>query len=168
MSVDDDYIVVGKIGSTYGVKGWLKIISFTQPLAGILGYPLWHIEDGHGWKPVKPQAGREHGKGLVVHLPGLDNPEVARLQTGKKIAIQRAQLPSIAENEYFWTDLEGLTVINHDDQVLGTVIYLMETGSNDVLVVKGEKEHAIPYLLDDVILSIDLTKKEMRVRWEII
>jgi len=168
MSSDDNIIVIGKIGATYGIQGWLKIISFTEPQLGILEYSDWLLEDSKGWKRINVKAGKPHGKGLIAKLPGLENPEQARLLTGKKIAIKREQLPSLKKREYYWADLEGLTVVNENNAPLGKIIYLMETGSNDVLVVKGEKEHAIPFLLDEVVLSVDLTKKIMMVRWEII
>jgi 16S rRNA processing protein RimM len=86
--------------------------------------------------------------------------------TGKKIAIRREQRAKLKKNEYYWSDLEGLTVINQHDTVLGKISYLIETGSNDVFVVKGDKEHAIPYLLGDVVISIDLDTRIMRVNWE--
>ncbi|MDR3491809.1 MAG: ribosome maturation factor RimM [Gammaproteobacteria bacterium] len=168
MTADSNYIVVGKIGSTYGIKGWLKVISYTSPVAGILDYKLWYLEDTLHWKPIEISTGREHGKGIVVHFDGYETPEKARLLTGKKIAITRAQLPKLTQQEYYWADLEGLTVINDTGEELGKVIYLMETGSNDVLVVKGEKEIAIPYLPGEVILSIDLEKQIMQVKWDMI
>lgn len=168
MSVNDNYIVVGKIGSTYGIKGWLKIISFTDPIAGILDYSALYIEDKESWKPIKIDDGRLHGKGIVVHFPDFNTPEEARLITGKKIAITRDQLPALEQQEYYWSDLEGLTVINYTGEELGTINYLMETGSNDVLVVKGKKEIAIPYLMGEVILDVDLEARVMHVKWDVI
>jgi 16S rRNA processing protein RimM len=166
---DSEYIVVGKIGTTYGIHGWLKVFSFTDVISGILDYDPWYIEDGEGWSQIQREDGREHGKGIVAKLKGYHNPEQARILTGKKIAIKRSQLPALSKNEYYWTDLPGLTVINQHGETLGKIAYLMETGSNDVLVVKGEgKEQAIPYLPGKVIISIDLAKQEMHVNWELI
>lgn len=161
-----EYVIVGKIGSTYGVQGWVKIQSYTELTADILTYTPWYLEDKNDWKRIKLEAGKEHGKGIIVKLPGYDNPEKARLLTGKRIAVLRSELPVLEKNEYYWSDLEGLTVINQSGLVLGKVIYLIETGSNDVLIVKGDNEHAIPYLPDDVVKSIDLEKKTMHVDWE--
>ena len=160
-------VKVGKIGSTYGIHGWLKIQSFTEFGASILEYQPWYLEDENGeWYPVTIEDGRIHGNGLVAKLPGVDTPEAARRFTGKTIMIERLQLPSLQKNEYYWSDLEGLNVINKDGALLGKVVYLMATGTNDVLVIKGEKEHAIPYLPGDVIVSIDLAKREIHVDWE--
>jgi len=164
--MSSDYIVIGKVGSTYGIKGWLKITSFAASLENILAYGSWYLTEGTGWKQIEVEDCREHGKGIVAKLAGFNNPEQARLLTGKLIAVKRSELPALEKHDYYWADLEGLTVINQHNEVLGKVIYLIATGSNDVLVVKGDKEHAIPYLPNDVIVSIDLDKKVMHVKWE--
>jgi 16S rRNA processing protein RimM len=163
-----EYTVIGKIGAPYGVKGWVKITSFTETITDILDFKPWLLQEGQSWKPVEMTDGRAHGKGIVVKFVNVDTPEKARLLTGKEIAIPRSQLPTLKKHEYYWSDLEGLTVINQRGEVLGKIIYLMATGSNDVLVVKGDKEHAIPYLLDDTITSIDLKVKVMHVNWDLI
>lgn len=163
------YIIIGKIGATYGVRGWLKVHPFTEFGTSILEYKPWYLSaDQQHWKPTDIEAGRTHGKGIIVKLRGYDNPEVARQVTGQHIAISREQLPTLEENEFYWSDLVGLKVIDQSGQVLGEVIYLIATGSNDVLVVKGEKEHAIPFLMDKVILRVDLAKREIHVDWEVL
>jgi 16S rRNA processing protein RimM len=163
-----DYLIVGKIASTYGVQGWLKVVSYTEPTQGIADYTPWYLEENGGFEPIDVTEVREYGKGIIAKFVGYDNPEKARLMTGKRIAILRSQLPSLDKDEYYWSDLEGLTVIDQNGVNLGQIVYIIETGSNDVLVVKGETEHAIPYLLNDVIKSIDLANKIMRVDWELI
>lgn len=167
-SITPEYVIVGKIGSTYGIKGWLKVIPFTEKASDILHYSPWYIETEHDWKETHVQNGKEHGKGIIAKLVGLNTPEEARLLCNKKIAILRSQLPHLPQNEYYWNDLEGLTVINQHNEVLGKIIYLMATGTNDVLVVKGTKEHAIPYLPGNVIKNINLAEKTMRVDWDIL
>ena len=161
------YIKIGKLGSSYGVRGWIKVQSYTEFGLGILDYKPWLISrDDIQWKPIEVESGRAHGNGIVVKFVGIETPEDAAKLTGNLIGVPRDRLPPTKENEYYWNDLEGATVIDKDGNVLGKVIYLMETGSNDVLVVKGEKEHAIPFLPGDVILSVDLEKKEIHVDWE--
>lgn len=163
-----EHIVVGKIGSTYGVKGWLKIHTYTEFGDNILKFHPWFLQKNNGpWVSIQIENSRLHNKGIIVKFPGIDTPEQARLLTGSLIGVTQDQLPPLGKNEYYWSDLIGLTVINQNGQVLGKVSYLMETGSNDVLVVKGEKEHAIPYLLGRYITSIDLTKQEIHVDWEL-
>jgi 16S rRNA processing protein RimM len=165
---DVKYVVVGKVGSTYGVQGWLKIQSYTEWVDNILDYTPWYLEENGGWQEVTLTGGQIHGKGIIVKFAGWDNPETARLLSGKKIAIDRVQLPTLKKDEYYWSDLEGLTVINQNGENLGVVSYIMSTGSNDVLVVKGDKEHAIPYLPDEVIKRVDLENRVIHVDWEII
>ncbi len=168
-TAENEYIVVGKIGSTYGVQGWLKIFSFTEVMANILDYDPWYMEDGNSWKIIEINAGREHGKALVAHLVGYDTPEQARLLTGKKIAVKRSQLPALPSNEYYWTDLIGLKVIDQRGQELGNILYMLETGSNDVFVIKNQgKEHAIPYLPGTVVTDVDLANRVMHVNWDLI
>lgn len=163
------YITIGKIGSTYGVQGWLKIHTYTEYGASILDYSPWHIaKPNKPWQSIKIEDGKEHNGGVIAKLHGIDSPEAARLLTGSLIAIQRNQLPELEEDEYYWSDLVGLTVIDQDNNTLGTVSYLLETGSNDVLVVKGEKEQAIPYLPGDTVTSIDLEAKTIHVKWELL
>jgi len=166
---DAEYVVVGKIGSTYGIQGWLKIFSFTEMVINILDYAPWYLEDGNDWKPIQVKAGREHGKSIVAQLSGYHTPEQARVLTGKKIAVKRSQLPALPKNEYYWTDLQGLMVIDQHGKELGKIEYLIETGSNDVLVIKNQgKEYAIPYLPGKVVTSIDLAKQVMQVNWDLI
>jgi 16S rRNA processing protein RimM len=164
----DEYIPVGKVGATYGIKGWVKIHSFTEWVGSIFDFTPWYLEDAHGWQLTKVSDGREHGKGLIAKFNGFDNPEQSRLLTGKVIAIKRSQLPRLEKNEFYWSDLEGLTVIDQSGKVLGTVLYILDTGANDVLIIKNDKEYAIPYLPGSVILSVDLEKREIHVDWELI
>lgn len=164
---DSAYIIVGKIGSTYGIRGWLKIQAFTELGNSILKYSPWFLARGNNqWDLIELEEGRIQGKGIIAKLVGIDTPEQARLLTGKTIAVPRSQLPVLNKGEYYWSDLEGLTVINKNGETLGKVSYLIATGSNDVLVIKDPKEQAIPYLPGSVILRVDLEKQEIHVDWD--
>lgn len=165
-NADDTYITIGKIGSTYGIQGWLKIHAFTEFSASILTYQPWVIKKNHGWEILQVEDSQQQGKTVLIKLKDINSPEAARLLTGKDIAIKRSQLPALKKDEYYWSDLIGLTVINKNGENLGKVTSLMATGSNDVLVVKGETEQAIPFFLGEVILNIDLLKQEIHVDWE--
>ncbi|EKD55490.1 MAG: Ribosome maturation factor rimM [uncultured bacterium] len=163
-----EYVILGKIGPTYGIQGWLKVRSFTGIMADILEYNPWYIENELLFEPIHVESAREQGKCLLVKFDGYNNPEQARLLTGKNIAIKRSELPLLAKNEYYWADLIGLTVINQQGDLLGKVMYLMETGANDVLVIEHQgKEYAVP-CLPDVITEIDLTHRLVRIHWELI
>lgn len=163
------YITIGKIGSPFGVKGWLKIQSYTEFGASILEYQPWYLTDAKQVRTaITPEDAKAHGQGIIVKFAGIDTPEEARLLTGRIIEIEESKLPALPENEFYWSELKGMTVINQRGETLGTVIYLMETGSNDVLVVKSDKEHAIPYLYGTVIQRVDKEKREIHVNWELI
>lgn len=161
------HIVIGKIGAVYGIKGWLKIHSYTEFGASILDYSPWLLsKNGENFHEIRVEEGKTHGKGLIAKLEGLENPEEARLYTGCQIYILRSQLPDLEDDEYYWSDLEGLNVIDQHGKNLGQVSYLIETGANDVLVVKGEVERAIPYLPGMTVLKVDLPGKQILVDWE--
>jgi len=165
----EDFIRIGKVGATYGVHGWLRIHANTELNTNILKYQPWYLSnDNNQWDSVTLEDGRIHGNSIIIKLTGFDTPEQSRLLTGKIIAITRSQLPKLDQGEYYWSDLEGLTVINKNGVVLGTVSYLIETGANDVLVVKDQnnKEQAIPYLPGKVIINVDLTNQQIQVDWE--
>lgn len=168
MSLQTDYVIIGKIGATYGIKGWLKITTFTQVADSVLDYTPWYLQENNTWRPMEVQDGRRHGKTIIAKLKGYDTPEAARLLTGRNIAVQRSQLAVLKQHEYYWSDLIGLNVVNQDGVDFGKIAYIMETGTNDVLVVKGEKEHGIPYLPGDVIINVDLENKVVHVNWDLI
>jgi 16S rRNA processing protein RimM len=169
MKQEDAFIVVGKVGSPYGLHGWVKVISFTEPATQIHDYTPWYLASKEGWKPIELTEARAHGKSLVAKFSGFNTPEEARVLVNKEIAVMRSQFPALKKDEYYWSDLEGLTVIDQQGVVLGKISYLIATGSNDVLVIKeGKKEIAIPYLWNDVITGIDLEKREMHVNWDLI
>lgn len=170
-SANQTYLIIGKIGAPFGVKGWLKIQSYTEFNASMLNYQPWHISDhpsSHDFQSIEIEDSKIQSKGIIVKIKGINSPEVARTLTGKYISTPKHQLPALNAQEYYWSDLEGLTVINQHGEILGTVIYLIETGANDVLIVKNAKEHAIPFLQGKVVTAVDLQKREIHVNWEIL
>jgi 16S rRNA processing protein RimM len=162
---DEKFVIVGRLGRPHGIQGWMRIISFTEPEESILNYPEWFIARGDLWEPIELEEYKLQSGMILVKFPGCDNPEQARLYTNANIAITRDQLPSLDENDFYWTDLEGLTVINKQGAELGVIDHLFATGSNDVMVVKGVVEHLVPYI-KHVILEVDLKNKRMLVDWE--
>lgn len=167
-----DVTVVGKITSVYGVKGWVKIYSFTSPMENILAYAPWQLKMGGQWKPYKVAESKQHGKGLIARLEGVNDRELARQFCGVEIAIDKALLPELDAGEFYWSQLEQLAVYTLNGELLGRVSHLIETGSNDVLIVKGNaesidrRERMIPYLPDQVIKEINLETGTMRVDWD--
>lgn len=167
-----DKTVLGRISSVYGVKGWVKIYSHTDPMENILTYSPWLLKIKGEWKPVEVEASKRHGKGLIAKLAGVDDREIARTYNGIEIAVESERLPDLEEGEFYWSQLENLKVYTESGVLLGKVSHLMETGANDVLVVKGNaesidrNERLIPYLPDQVIKEIDLETGTIRVDWD--
>ncbi len=163
---EQERTVVGEIVGVFGVKGWVKLRSYTDPIPNILNYSPWQIELSGRWQPLKIDNGRPHGKGLVVHVVNYDDREKARVLVGAAVAVFRNQLPVTDENEYYWHDLIGLKVVTVAGVALGEVDYLLDTGANDVLVVKGERERLLPFVQGDVITEVDLDRGLIRVDWD--
>ena len=143
----------------------MKVYSDTRPRQNILEYSPWYLQREGRWEARELLAGRRQGKTLVAHLEGCNDREAARQLMGATIAVRRSQLGTGGE-EYYWTDLEGLRVVTETGEELGVVDHLIETGSNDVLVVKGERERLIPWLPEQVIRSVDLEQGLLVVDWE--
>lgn len=163
----DKLVTLGRISGLHGVQGWVKIISDTSPRENILRYSPWYLKREGEWQEWKPEKGRRHGKVIIAWLRGCNDREAARELMGADIAVYRSQLgATLKEHEYYWTDLEGLSVVTRDKQPLGKIVYLFETGSNDVMVVKGERERFIPYIWQQVVKEVDLENRRMTVDWD--
>lgn len=165
-SATQDRMVVGKIVGLYGVHGWVKVFSHTDPKENVFAYAPWLVQMGGEWRPTKVLLGRTQGKGLVAQLEGCADREQARLFIGAEVAVLKSQLPKPAAGEYYWADLIGLEVTTLGGQVLGKVDYLLDTGANDVLVVQGERERLIPFVRDQYVHEIDLAAGTMKVDWD--
>ncbi len=157
---------MGRISGLFGVKGWIKVFSYTQPREAILDYDGWRLRRGADWQGVKVAEGKRHGKSIIAHLEGVDDRDEAAAWVGADIAIARGELPLAEEGSYYWADLEGLRVIHRDGTELGRVAYLLETGANDVLVTDGERERLIPFIAEKVIIGVDLENGVIHVDWE--
>lgn len=159
-------ITVGTISGVYGLKGWVKVHSYTDPREGILKYSPWLLQTGGRWTEMVLTTGRRHGRGTVVKLAGCDHPDQARRLVGCEVAVTRAQLPDPDEDDYYWADLVGLAVRTTEGQELGRVERLLETGANDVLVVRGERERLIPFVATRVVTRVDLDQQLIVVDWD--
>ena len=162
----DSRVTVGRISGVYGVKGWVRVHSHTEPRENILNYNPWQLRLADGWHSVALLDGRAQGKGVVARLAGCEDRDQAARWMDAEIAVRREQLPATGEDEYYWRDLIGLRVITVAGEELGIVDHLLETGANDVLVVRGERERLIPYAFGDVVTAVDLENGELRVDWD--
>jgi len=143
------------------------VFSYTRPRENIVRYPSWYLQCGDGsWQQRKLVEARQHGKGVVALLADCHDRDQAQALNGCEIGITRDALPAAQPGEYYWHDLQGLSVVTVAGEQLGSVDHLIETGANDVLVVKGERERLIPFVMDRVIVQVDLEQGEIRVDWD--
>lgn len=157
---------MGRVSGLFGVKGWVKVFSYTQPREAILDYDRWYLQSKAEWRVAAVVDGKRQGKSVVARLDGIDDRDQAAELVGCDIAIGRDELPQAEEGTYYWADLEGMRVVHRDGTELGRVAYLMETGANDVLVTEGERERLIPFIAEKVILDVDFAAGVISVDWE--
>jgi 16S rRNA processing protein RimM len=164
-------LIVGRVSGVYGVRGWVRIHSYTEPAENLLGYRDWMIRRGDRWEAIEIDDGRRHGKGLVAHIVGVDDRGDAELLKACDIAVPRELLPKLDANEYYWHQLEGLKVVAAG-RCLGQVDHLLETGANDVLVVKpcdgslDARERLIPWVRGQVVKTVNLDAGTIEVDWD--
>jgi 16S rRNA processing protein RimM len=158
-------VIMGRIVAPYGIYGWLKVQPDTEMLDSLFDYPDWWLGRDQEWQKFAVEAVKVHSNTLLVKLQGVSDRDAAFALKGRRISVPREQLPATGENEYYWADLIGLKVTNQQHRFLGEVLDVFETGANDVLVVKGERERLIPFI-DQVVLEVDLAAKSMQVDWD--
>lgn len=163
---DSAWVVIGRFGRPHGIKGLVTVHSFTEPRDNIFRYHDWHIFINQAWQPIKLLHLDMNNKSILAQVDGYQEREdVARL-TNIDIAINRNQLPELKQGEYYWHQLVGMQVVNQEGVAMGTVVEIMPTGANDVLVVMGEKRHLIPYLQGRHVLHVDDTHRIITVDWD--
>jgi 16S rRNA processing protein RimM len=165
-SPEKKYIPIGRVGAPHGIHGWLKIISYTEPPENIFTYSPWILLRRGKYEAAEISGTRVLGDKLIAQFAKYNVPETARIFTGAEIVMMQNQLPKLPEGEYYQSDLEGLTVIDQDGNHLGVVSEIMETGSHDILVVKGTKRILIPFVLNNFITEVNLQNKIIRVNWD--
>jgi 16S rRNA processing protein RimM len=141
------------------------VFSYTQPREAILEYDRWYLKRQGEWQATAIAEGKRHGKTVIARFDGVDDRDDAAALVNCDIAIDRDDMPAAEDGSYYWADLEGMRVLHRDGTELGRVAYLMETGANDVLVVAGERERLIPFVVGEVILGVDLDKGVISVDW---
>ena len=163
--LDEKKLLVGKINGFFGVQGWVKIFSYTDSRRNILEYQPWYFIDNGAYKAIEITSGREQSKTIVAHIKGIDSRDKASQLIGKDLYIDKDQLPKLDGDEHYWHELNGFRVINKNGVDLGVVNYLVDTGSNNVIVTKGDKEHWIPYI-EPYLVSIDKQNRVITVDWD--
>lgn len=167
MSKQEDWIIVGRFGRPHGIKGLITVNSFTEPRDNILSYSEWFACINAHWQPIKVLSVQVHNKTIVAQIEGYPERELVALLTNVDIAIHKNQLVELEPGEYYWHELVGMNVLNQQGVLFGEVIEIMPTGSNDVLVVKGDKKHLIPYVPGQFVISVDNNTKTIIVDWDL-
>ena len=158
---DNSRILIGKVSGCFGVKGWLKIFSYCEPRENIASYDTWIVND----KVFESVESKRNGKLIVAKLEGIDDKDTALSLLGQKIEINKEQLHSLNNDQYYWHDLVGLEVTNKQGVNFGTIKSLLETGAHDVVIIKGERERIVPYIMGQTILKVNLEENSMLVDW---
>jgi len=159
-------VLVGEIVAPFGVKGWVKVRSFTDPPANILKYVPWTLALGEREQPVVVLEGRLQGTVVAARLEGVEDRDQAIALRGMKVTVPREVFPRAPKGHYYWADLVGLKVYTVDAVDLGVVTGLLETGANDVLEVKGDRERLIPFVMGPYVKEVDLDAGRMTVDWD--
>jgi 16S rRNA processing protein RimM len=159
-------VILGRVTGVYGVKGWIRVHSYTEPREAILDYEDWLLLRDDDWQSVNIVEGKRHGKTVIARIDGVDDRDDAAAYVGNDIGVPRERLPDTGRGEFYWADLEGLQVVHIDGRILGKVAHLLATGANDVLVVKGDQEILIPFVQGEVIKDVDLAAGVINVDWE--
>lgn len=175
MSTKSNLVNVGRITAVFGIKGWVKVHSYTEPQDNLFKYRPWLLKTPHGIKEIEIDEARPHGDAYVAHIKGVDDRNLAETFTKCDIAVGREELAELDDGEYYWHQLEGLRVVSQfEGQQLdfGVVSKILETGANDVLVVQGDsqsmdqKERLVPYVPGQFVLSVDLDAATILVDWD--
>ena len=166
---DDKKIYLGKITGVHGIKGWLKIQSFSSPPENILNYPLWIISNRGQEGFYSVEKGRKHSNKIIVKLEKIDDRTKAESLINSKIKIRRSELPKLSNESHYWSDLEGLSVLNSEEKLIGIVDSLIETGANDVMVVNTTKDKRIliPFVMHEIIKEVSIELNYVKVDWQI-
>lgn len=162
----EQHISVGRISGVFGIKGWVKVFSFTDPRENILTYSPWLLKKNDELKTVNIVDGQLQGKTIVAQLVDVNDRDQAASLMGWDICITQDQLPKAAKGEYYWSELIGLNVETIDGVQLGVVDSLLETGANDVIIVQGERERVIPFLQGQTIINVDPDAGRIIVDWD--
>lgn len=155
-------VALGHVTGVFGVRGWIKLSSYTRPADAILDYPKWVIAD-RSWKVAE---GRLHGTAVVARLKGLDDRDAAAALRGSAIEVEREAMPEPAPGQYYWADLVGCRVESESGKPLGIVESLFSNGAQDVLVVNGDRERLIPFVAGPIVKTINLETQTIVVDWE--
>ncbi len=159
-------VELGRVSGASGIRGWVKVFSHTRPREAIGEYAEWLLGRPGDWQAMAVEGCRPQGRTVVAKLAGIDGREQAEALTGSRIAVRESQLPPLEDDEFYWRDMIGLRVATTEGIDLGVVDHLIETGANDVLVVKGDRERLIPFTMGHAVVQVDAAAGQITVDWD--
>lgn len=158
-------VALGRITGAFGVRGEIRIESWTDPPTSIFRYQPWTLVQGKAVSRMAGVRGRPHGDALVASIPGMSDRDAAEKMAGTEILVLRSVLPPPKAGEYYWVDLEGLDVVTAEGLAFGKVDHLIDTGANHVLVVRGDRERLVPFV-QPYLVSVDFEARRIVVDWD--
>jgi 16S rRNA processing protein RimM len=159
-------VLVGRISGVFGVRGWVRIFSYTEPRANILQYSPWILRRDDSERTCAVREGHQHGAGVVASLDGVDDRDAAEALVGCELEVDRDRLGPAGPGQYYWTDLEGMSVVTTDGVQLGRITRLFATGANDVMVVQGGHRYLLPFVHGRVVRQVDEVARTVTVDWD--
>jgi len=157
------HVELGRVVGVFGVRGWIRLRSHTVPPEGILRYRSWQIA-GREWQLAE---GHAQGDTIVAGLKGLDDRDAALKLRGAVVEVARSALPKPKRGEFYWTDVLGSEVVSTTGAKLGTLSSVTSNGTQDVMVVTGERERLIPFVTGPIVQHVDPVGKRIVVEWEL-
>lgn len=162
----DRVVILGKVAGTFGVHGWVKINSYTDPPENILEYAELLLGSPGRWTTIQLENGRVTGKGVLGKLKGIETPEDARTRVGAELGVRRSEMPPPAPGEYYWSDLEGVEAESATGEKLGKVDHFRSTPVGTMIVIRGERELWVPFVKDRIV-KVDLEQGRIVLDWSL-
>ena len=164
---DAGFVILGRIAGLHGLQGGLKVYSYTRPAEGILEYTPWYLDVGGAWQAVVRTDAYARQKRLIAYLEGFGDRDRATGLVGADIAVRRVQFRPLQVGEHYWVDLIGLGAYTPSGQYLGNVVGMLDTGANDVLIVRGERDRLVPYVEGVYVRNVDLANRRLEIDWRL-
>lgn len=160
-------VVMGKVVAAHGIQGWVKVLTYTEYLDSLSDYDSWWLgSDRQPWREFELLDSGVNGKVLIGKLAGCEDRTAAEQLKGLLVAVPRSELPPADADEYYWSELIGMQVVNLAGVALGTVDSLLETGANDVLVLKNEGGQLLVPFIEQVVRQVDVAQRRIQVDWQ--
>lgn len=159
------WVTLGRVSGVFGVKGWLKVHSYTEPHSNVLTFRAWTLRFEGADRVVDVEDGLNRAGAIVAKLRGVDDPDSARSIVGADIVVERERLPPLGMGEFYWADLEGCEVRTTGGVALGCVDHVTATGAHDMLVLPGKPERLIPFVAGRIVKQVDLAERVIVVDW---